>query len=659
MQTSMDTGETAITQVPRQRRGVSELWKVPENDPAWARPVLALIVLCAAFLYLWQMRGSEFKPIHGPMVRSMTQSFSNFFFGAVDPNGWVGLDKLPGYLWPQAISAAIFGFHPWALVLPQAIEGIISVILIYAMVRRWAGLHAGLLAAALFAFTPVTAALFGNQIEDAALLCALVIAAYGYQRAVDSGSLGWLIFSAVWVGLAFQAKMLQSWLVLPAFAIAYLLAAPVSAGRRWANVGIAGVVAVVASTFWMIISLIVPKDSRPYLDGTTNDNVFSQVFGFNGFSRMGDSVHVPGAIVPLLGGYADIEGSPVKLFWSSLGSQIGWMYPLALAGLILGLLWGTTGERPAKIRAGLVMWGLWLVVTALALSFGTLAHTAYVAALAPPIAALAAYGLVLLWREFNAGGPRAWALPIVLALTVAWGAYFQFSYSDFLPGLVEVVLVLGVVAVAVLALGAARGTERGGLARYALAAGLVAILLPPVLWSGSVISPTYRGTVSEATAGPVRGVGFLPKGKDADAMRKVLQQIRPIFGTTTELTPAQRSLLSYLRAQQHGEKYLAAIYPEIQALPLILAERAPVLPMAGLSGRAYTPSPDELSGLVARKELTYVYFGDASVLGKLRPNPNTDALRAWVKDHCTLVPPSEYGAKDTGKPEIGLYRCSG
>ncbi|MGC4806678.1 ArnT family glycosyltransferase [Micromonospora sp. DT233] len=590
----------------------------------------------------------------------MTESWHNFFFGAVDPNGWAGFDKLPGYIWPQAVSAAIFGFHPWALILPQAIEGIISVVLIYAIVRRWAGLHAALLAAGIFAFTPVTAALFGNQIEDAALICGLIVAAYGYQRAVDSGSLRWLIFCGVWIGIAFQAKMLQSWLVLPAFGLAYLLAAPVSAKKRWGQVGIAGAVAILVSLSYMLVTVIVPHGERPYLDGTTNDNAFSQVFGFNGFSRMGDIIHVPGAIVPLLGGFAEIEGSPVKLFWSSLGSQIGWLYPVALAGLVLGLLWGRASrKRTDPILAGLVMWGLWLVVTGLALSFGTLAHTAYVAALAPPIAALAGYGIVLLWREFRGGGPRAWALPVVLALTVAWGAYFTLSYSEFLPGFGVVVLVVGLVAVVLLGLAAARGGAEGSTTRYAFIVALVAILLPSVVWSASVVVPKYRGTVSEATAGPVRGVGFLPKGKDADTMREILHVIRPIFGTTTELTPQQRALLTYVRSQNSGEKFVTAIYPEVQALPFILAEKAPVLPMAGLSGRTHTPTADELSGLVARKELKFVYFADASVLGKLLPNPNTDAVKAWVTGNCTVVPPAEYGAPADQKPAIALYRCGG
>ena len=76
----------------------------------------------------------------------MTESWKAFVFGSYDPANTITLDKLPGFLWPQALSARIFGFHPWALTLPQAIEGVLSVLVLYRAVRRWAGANAALLA---------------------------------------------------------------------------------------------------------------------------------------------------------------------------------------------------------------------------------------------------------------------------------------------------------------------------------------------------------------------------------------------------------------------------------------------------------------------------------------------------------------------------------
>ncbi|MEK8170124.1 glycosyltransferase family 39 protein [Streptomyces sp. M19] len=155
----------------------------------------------------------------------MTESWKAFLFTSFDPSSTITMDKIGGFLWPQAISARIFGFSDWALTLPQCVEGVVSVLLMYRIVRRWQGPAAGLIAAGLLTITPVAASMFGHAMLDGSVTMCLVLAADQYQRAVLTGRLRSLLLSGMWIGIGFQAKMMEAWLIAPALAIAYLITA--------------------------------------------------------------------------------------------------------------------------------------------------------------------------------------------------------------------------------------------------------------------------------------------------------------------------------------------------------------------------------------------------------------------------------------------------
>src|SRR5215471_6233903 len=403
----------------------------------WERPALAGIAVLAAVLFAWNITSTGFAPFYSAAARSMSVSWLAFVFGSVDPASSITIDKIPGFLWPQALSARIFGFHAWALTLPQVVEGVVTVLALFRVVRRWAGPVPGLLAAAIFALTPAIASLFGHAMEDGALAMCLVLAADAWQRAVDGARLRSLLLAALWVGLGFQAKMAVAWVVLPAFAIVYLIAAPAGLRRRLAHVALAGAAVALVSASWMLIVTLTPAADRPYIDATTNNNAFTMVLGYNGLSRFG--VHLDGTIVPTF----DLQGgdvaSPGKLFSVSLASQVGWLYPLAALAFVFGLVWRRGTPRTDRLRAGLLMWGLWLAVGALALSFGIVLHTAYLAVLVPPIAALGGAGIVVLAQAYRTGGVRAWALPVTAAVTVAWTTFLSVQFPTFLSWLAPTV----------------------------------------------------------------------------------------------------------------------------------------------------------------------------------------------------------------------------
>ena len=280
-----ETAPAPASGAPRWRRFLTP-WRSPADQPAWARPALLAIAAIAAVAYGWGMAGASVEPFYGAAARSMSESWHDFIFGAFDPAGTVTVDKLPGALWAQALSLRIFGFHIWALVLPQVVEGVLTILVLYRAVRRLAGPAAGLTAAAVLAVTPITVLLSRGNVSDSLLILLLVLAADATSAALLTGSLRQLLLAGVWVGLAFQAKMIQAWLALPALAAAYLLAAPAAKLRtRCAHVALAGLVTAVVSLSWMTAVSLVPSQDRPYVDGSPDDSVYTQVFDYNGLGQ--------------------------------------------------------------------------------------------------------------------------------------------------------------------------------------------------------------------------------------------------------------------------------------------------------------------------------------------------------------------------------------
>jgi 4-amino-4-deoxy-L-arabinose transferase-like glycosyltransferase len=477
-------------------RRVLTPWRSPADQPAWARPALLAIAVLAAVAYGWGMGGASVEPFYGAAARSMSQSWHDFIFGAFDPAGTVTVDKLPGALWMQALSLRIFGFHIWALVLPQVIEGVLTILVLYRAVRRLAGPAAGLTAAAVLAVTPIAVLLSRGNVSDSLLILLLVLAADATSAALLTGSLQHLLIAAVWVGLAFQAKMIQAWLALPALAAAYLLAAPTARLRtRCAHVALAGVVTVVISLSWMTAVSLVPAGDRPYVDGSSNDSVYAQVFDYNGLGRLtGNWATEAGPPSPVIvaatesGKLLNAQTMGVKPSWHRLlsgpfAADGGWLLPAALAGALGVLISRRRKDRRDPLRAAVVLWGGWWVILAVFFSAGTYLNSYYVTALVPAVAALCGVGLA-------ACGPRPWSdrVRLIVAATVlacaGYGAYLMSGTASGPLMLIVVALVVAAAAVGQLLL---RASGRGGHLTSLAFAGLAVLLLPAAASVTSVV----------------------------------------------------------------------------------------------------------------------------------------------------------------------------
>jgi 4-amino-4-deoxy-L-arabinose transferase-like glycosyltransferase len=609
---------------------------------ALPRAAMVAVAVLAALLFGRNLVSSDFAPYYSAGARSMSESWQAFLFGSFDPAGSITLDKIPGFLWPQALAARAFGFHAWALALPQVIEGVIAVVALYRAVRRWAGASAGVLAAALFALTPVVASMFGHTMEDGALTMCSVLAAGAWQRAVEAARVRALLLAGVWVGLGFQAKMLVAWAVLPAFAVAYLLAAPAPLRRRLWHLALAGAAVLAVSASWMLVVALTPAAGRPFVDGTTSNDVVGMVLGYNGATRFG-ALGIGGAITPDFGRLPAVATSGLKLLDPHLATQIGWLYPLAIVALALGL-WGRRGlPRTDTVRAGLLMWGLWLAVTAAAYSAGTVLHTTYMAALAAPLAALAGFGIVRLGQAWRADGPRAWALPAAAAVTLAWAALLSSRYPAFLPWVTPAAIVLGGLGLA------ARASRR--LAAAGMVCAVAAMAATPTAWAASALDPRYDGTVLDASAGP-SGIFDLVAPSVAAASRDQLEGV-PYAGAGIglgPLTPRQRATLAYLEAHRRGARYLVATQSVALATLYIRDSGQPVLLVGGFTGRAPFPTPARFRELVAGGQVRYVLEPDAV------PSSATtrDEIAAWVRATCRPVGPGDHPVAPVGDQ---LYAC--
>ena len=635
-------------------RGRRELW------------LLAGIVLLAAVMYGWEAAHASYHGFYAVAVRSMTTGLRAFLFGALDPNASITIDKIPGFLWPQAISARIFGFHAWSLALPQVLEGIVTVLALNSAVRRWIGPTAGLLAAGIFALTPVAASLFGKVLEDAALTCALVLAAAAWQRAVASGRVGWLLLCGAFVGIGFQAKMMQAWAVLPAFAIAYLIAAPPRWVTRLWHTLAAGAVCLAVSLSWVIIATLTPVADRPYIDGSTNNSAIAMVFGYNGlarFSSVGISAAGTGSVAAFQGGRSGGGGESgwLKLFQHDFASQVGWLYPVAAAGILLALLLPRIRPRTDAVRGGALMWTIWLLMTGVALSAGSVPHSTYVVALAPPLAALSAYALIRTVAMYRSAQSRLdrLALPVLTAVTLAWAVRLSAEFPSFAPGIALPLAALAITVVVIALVARNMATKWSAVACCAL------MLAVPAMWSLSVFDSKYAGSSGNANAGGYTGGMFARFAKDFDvasAKTRHAGGFNP-FDPPSKLTAAQDRLLTYLTDHRDGSRYLVATESWAVASPYILTDKASVLPMGGFSGNADFPQPQQFDNLLKAGKLHYVlltgrgmHMPQARAAAPAQPqSTDISKIAAEVAKRCELVPAKAYGA--VPEETAPLYRC--
>ncbi len=547
-----------------------------------------VLLVGTAVAYVWNLSASgDANSFYAAAVQAGTKSWKAFFFGSLDSSNFITVDKPPASIWVMALSGRIFGFSSLSMLIPQALEGVAAVALLYAGVRRWFGAGAGLVAGLLLAITPVAALMFRFNNPDALLVCLMVAAAYCLIRALERASTRWVLAAGTMIGFAFLAKMMQAFLVLPAFGLVCMVAAPTGLRRRLWQTLAGGLAIVVSAGWWVAIVALWPAGLRPMIDGSPTNNIFNLITGYNGLGR------IFGASGPTGrgggGGGANFSGQPgvLRLFNNLMGGQASWLLPAALLALLVGL-WSTRrAPRTDRTRAALLLWGGWLVVSGLVFSLASgIIHPYYTVALAPAIAALVAISACALWRARHQTTAR-----FVLALGILATAVWAWVLLDRTPqweSWLRVMIAISA-ALAIAALLAPALARFGRRATYATVAFvLVACLSGPIAYTGQTITTLETGALASAGPSSAQSAGG-PGGNS---------------GGGTQST-ASSALVRALKMGSSKYRWVAAVSGSQTAATLELATGgAPVMAIGGFDGEGGNITLAQFKQYVAHGQIT-------------------------------------------------------
>jgi 4-amino-4-deoxy-L-arabinose transferase-like glycosyltransferase len=612
-------------------------------------------------------------------VKSMLRSAHNFLFVSFDPGGLMMVDKPPLGLWVEAVSAKLFGFSPLSLLLPEAIIGMLAVLLLYrALARRlggWAGV-AGALALAVF---PSFVAISRTTNVDALLILLMILACDAALRAIETGRRRTLLWSAALVGLAFNTKTLAAYLIVPGIALGYLLCAGGSLGRRLTQLLAAGLVMLAVSAAWMAVVELTPASERPFVGSSTNNTELGLTFNYNGFGRVGGQTGGPGQIpvgaggvakkvAPGRGGRTPAPGpvrtaktapsrptflangrernpiafggpvSPLRLFGRGLGDQGAWMLPFALAGLLAFALlvlgpWREAGRRISDRSrlAVLIVLGGWFLAEAAVLSLSKgIVHPYYVSALGPGVAAMVGIGTFAFAELARRRDRRLLLLGCAVAATVPvqLSLLHKAHYMSWFAAPLIAAALLGLLALALALL-----LRRGGAATAtAIAFVLGVLLIAPAVYSASNWLAPVQSTFP--AAGPRAAAG--PGG----------------YGVNDEHVKVDRSLLRYVEAHGAAARWSVLADAANTASPMILLG-GHAGSLGGFSGTDPALDGPGLGRLVARRQARYVILG-----GEFSTRGGTGATSA-VQRVCRVVPTRTWLPRPLEPNGLILFDCAG
>jgi 4-amino-4-deoxy-L-arabinose transferase-like glycosyltransferase len=644
-------------------------------------PELVGLVGLAAVLNLWALgRNGWANTYYSAAVRSMAASWHNFLYASMDPSGVMTVDKPPLSLWIQALSVRVFGFHPLAILVPQALIGIATVVLVYDLVRRRFGRLGGFVAGAALATTPITVAMSRHNNPDALLTLCCVAAVWFTVRAFEDGRTRWLVLAGVAVGLGFEAKMLVALVVVPAIALAWFWIAPRGRLAAIRQLLAGGAAMLVVACSWPALVMATPASDRPWISGTSDNSILSLIFGYNGLGRVTGQSGGPGGGAGG-GGSVFAQGTgPFRLLNAALGGQDGWLLGLAVVGAVVIGLASRVRRRDPR-TAWLVLVGGTFVVTAALFSLAHgIFHPYYVVLLAPFTAALVGAGVASVLK-----GDVPVALAGAAALVVGVVCEFVVLH-DYAPqlGWLRVVLPL-------ICCGAAGAlfVFRGPRARaWALSAGVAALLIAPTIWSFDTLGYATQSTFpaggpaidNTAAAGPGGiGRGGFAGGRFGPQPGVLLPNALPgggvagqagggpaagLFGGGGISGGVQRRLFggglggaspfagrggfaggfgggglpagaeSYVRA--HGGGTIAEA-SQSGAAAAILSSNAKVAGIGGFSGQESDPSIVWFADAVAAGRIRWVLDSDIATTGVGR-RPGASAVLDSVARACRSVP---------------------
>ncbi|MEX1377132.1 MAG: glycosyltransferase family 39 protein, partial [Eubacteriales bacterium] len=560
-------------------------------------------------------------------------------------------DKPPLGFWIQVLSTKIFGFSGFALVLPQAIASVIAVYLIYKMINKRFSKGAALVGAAILALTPIFVAVSRNNTIDAVLILLMVLAAHQALLAAERASIKHLIFAGVFIGLGFNVKMLQAYMIVPAIYLTYLIFAKQKFFKKVLVCAVSVIVMAAISLSWVAIVDMTPEDSRPYIGSSDSNSALDLALGYNGLSRIinqrSNTAYDDGQNVlpsdddnqiytdiknrkpPIMGSnqnppIGDQQSKPpinnmtsgkgaggesgetgiFRLFNEQNAGQISWFIVPSVFTVLLMLyliIKGKFKSNPKNIA--LLFFVLCFVPILIYFSFSSgISHRYYFATLAPFMAALSAIGYYYMME-----GRRHW-IAIVFAAAAGAQIYIQYLYKGWIDCLVPIMIAVFGIALLLIIIGAIKKAKKTYFVPL-----LCTLLILPAVWS---LSPMIYNDNSQL---PIAGPELV---KENDR-----------FDDDIDLS----SLIEYLEENREGAAYLAVTSSSMDmGAEIILSSGEPVIALGGFNGGDSTVTLDEFIAMVDDNQVRYAYIGNISRGSNLQ-------IYNWIKRNGTIVRPSEYG----------------
>ena len=716
------------------------------------RIALALILLLAAFLSGYNIWNAGYSnEFYAASVKSMLVSWKNFFFVSLDPGGWVTVDKPPVSLWVQAAFAKVFGFYGWSLLLPEALAAVLSVLVLYRIVKRHFGAAAGLISALVLALSPIFIVVSKTNNTDSVLILFMVLSAWAVTVAADTGKLRWLVLSAVLLGIAYNAKTLEAFLILPALFAVYLFGANLKWRTRAWHLAVASVVLAAVSLSWSVAVDLTPASERPYVDNSSTNSELELAIGYNGVQRItgqnrggvgnfrtsfenpassrgtesgaasgkaesGTSSEkaqsgasgetpaqggaqnggTPGGTPPSFpesgdrtaqgmgggfmgGGGNSFNGggsaSPLRLFNTTLGGQDSWLLPFGLCtlfALVLRMRGEPDRETRRRLLRSLLLWGVSVAAMVGYFSVANFFHPYYLSAMAPFLAALVGIGAVEMGRLYRERKAAGFLLPAALAATLGAQILMLRSYPSFAKVLIPLISVAAGVPILLLVVYKVLKKAAGKIGPVCTGVALAGLLIAPAVWLGYSV---FTGSVNAQipTAGPSAeetsfsrgGVNRLAADDGADDDRRDGYGRTESGGSANDAAPdigdwnqqgggpmgrsgSSEKLISFLTANNTGEKWLIAVPDASEAEPIILATGKPVIAIGGFSGSDKTLTVAKLEDLVSSGQLKYFL-----VTGGGRGGSDSE-ITAWVEKYGTAVDSSKWsGSASSNAGERG------